>query len=478
MGNITICQQPSCCCDNTLASPKEVISERIIEIKRDANKSISINTEQKPKEPTSFQAYDNFCLILKNVLRLQRSYRKYKERLKLVNRSKDSNDNSVNNINTRSLTNSSLNKKTTDDKSNIVDKIDISIQQAPPVNEVTKENNLQDKIAKSRGSIYSNCQSYVASQSVTSFFSHYSGLSSSNHNTFISIANNNTINYRDVNGNFTKKSKKGLKYKGNINKMTRQKNGFGVVKWEDGSHFSISFNNNHAEGPGKFYNATNKSIYNGYYENNIPKGYGCYESLQYQVTFEGEWCKKELSGIGIEIWNDETYYQGEYSESMKNGIGLYRWPDGTIYQGQWKRNSMTGYGMILYNDEKAYIGEVLNGQMHGYGEFTWKNGNFYAGYYVNDKKSGFGLFIWSRRPLIAYVGFWNEGNQNGPGISINGNTMKYGLWKEGRKDKTFQGYWELINNLRSEQVCYESFFKKDINSILSSFKINLNSSHV
>ena len=152
---------------------------------------------------------------------------------------------------------------------------------------------------------------------------------------------------------------------------------------------------------------------------------------------------------------------------MKNGIGLYRWPDGTIYQGQWKRNSMTGYGMILYNDEKAYIGEVLNGQMHGYGEFTWKNGNFYAGYYVNDKKSGFGLFLWSRRPLIAYVGFWNEGNQNGPGISINGNTMKYGLWKEGRKDKTFQGYWELINNLRSEQVCYESFFKKDINSILS-----------
>ena len=134
-------------------------------------------------------------------------------------------------------------------------------------------------------------------------------MSSSNHNTFISIANNNTINYRDVNGNFTKKSKKGLKYKGNINKMTRQKNGFGVVKWEDGSHFSISFNNNHAEGPGKFYNATNKSIYNGYYENNIPKGYGCYESLQYQVTFEGEWCKKELSGIGIEIWNDETYYQ-------------------------------------------------------------------------------------------------------------------------------------------------------------------------
>ena len=78
MGNITICQQPSCCCDNTLASPKEVISERISEIKRDDNKSISINTEQKPKEPTSFQAYDNFCLILKNVLRLQRSYRKYK----------------------------------------------------------------------------------------------------------------------------------------------------------------------------------------------------------------------------------------------------------------------------------------------------------------------------------------------------------------------------------------------------------------
>ena len=57
-------------------------------------------------------------------------------------------------------------------------KIDISIQQAPPVNEVTKENNLQDKIAKSRGSIYSNCQSYVASQSATSFFSHYSESSS------------------------------------------------------------------------------------------------------------------------------------------------------------------------------------------------------------------------------------------------------------------------------------------------------------
>jgi hypothetical protein len=38
------------------------------------------------------------------------------------------------------------------------------------------------------------------------------------------------------------------------------------------------------------------------------------------------------------------------------------------------------------------------------------------------------------KPLIAFAGFWEKGKQNGIGVKINDNILKYGIWKDGKKD--------------------------------------------
>lgn len=481
MGNINMCKYATSCCDKT-ETPRETYSERIIEIRKGIPKNVPLISEGKPdnKFVNSFQAYDNFCLILKNVLKIQRTYRRYKIKEKSKHKTNESNSNtgSGNTINvTDSTTKGSLNKKVMGAVEEANDGTDRrntntnnnTTDQEQKEKEVNKECTLQEKMPISRENTIKN---YVTIQSGSSIFSHYSSLSNSNQSLLNIASFSQGLNAREINGNFTIKPRKGLKFRGNIKKGSKQKNGFGIVTWEDGSKFFSSFLNNHAKGISRFYNSANKTEFCGFYENNIPCGYGVFSSLLHQVTFEGNWGKKELVGIGIEKWKDETYYQGEFLGSMKHGIGLYRWPDGTIYQGEWKKNSMTGFGIILFSDEKAYAGEVINGKMNGYGEFTWKNGNFYAGYYENDKKNGLGMFIWTRNPLNAYIGFWTDGKQNGVGISINGEKVRYAIWKEGRRDIVLQGFWEIEKYLKNEHLKYSKFLQRDISLVLSAFQIS------
>ena len=479
MGNINMCQYASTCCDKSVLTPQQTISQRITEIQNDIQKNISFISEPKPdnKFKNSFNAYDNFCLILKNVLKIQRVYRKHKNKKSIKNKYPISIENNSipsfrnNNINTGSLTKTSTKKLNVDD--NTIEEIKTLPKEEEHNNKlINKEDTISNKQGENRRSVTNTIQN-IQYQSATSFFSHYSSVSNSVQNSLI-IQNSyspHILNPKDINGNFTIKPRKGLKFKGTVSPKTHKKNGFGIVRWEDGSKFLAIFENNHAQGICRYHNTANKSVYIGTYENNTPKGYGIFQSQQSQVSYEGIWTQKELNGIGIEIWSDETYYQGEFLESTKNGVGLYRWPDGTIYQGEWKKNSMTGYGIILFNDDKAYAGEMLNGLMNGYGEFSWKNGNFYAGYYQNDKKSGFGIFIWSRKPLMAYIGFWSKGKQHGVGINVNVDEVTYCLYKEGKKNSQFQEYWEMAKFIRNDQLKYENILKKDVKSILAIFQI-------
>ena len=154
------------------------------------------------------------------------------------------------------------------------------------------------------------------------------------------------------------------------------------------------------------------------------------------------------------------------------GVGLFRFPDGTIYQGEFLNNQMTGYGTFLY-DDRMYEGEVLNGQINGLGVFTWNNGNKYIGYYKNEYKNGFGMFLWSFKPLVAYIGFWNKGKIHGVGININGNTVKYGHFKNGKIDKLFKNEWEIKNYLTGKQNLYKKLLLKNpINTIKQFFGSN------
>ena len=254
---------------------------------------------------------------------------------------------------------------------------------------------------------------------------------------------------------------------------------FGLLKWKDGSILKGRINRNLfpdkediespdetknnnqniiVNGPAIFINKPLNYSFIGEYKKNRPYGYGLLSYLG--DSLEGIWNGRNLKGIGEEILSDETFYRGEFDKGMKNGIGIYRWPDGTIYQGEWKDNQMKGLGCIIYLDDRIYEGEIDNGAMDGIGRFRWPDGKFYYGQYENNVKSGFGIFVWNNSPLEAYAGFWVKGKPDGQGVKLKGNTMKYGLWRNGKNKKYYGEIWELKDTLDEDQLPYFIFMEK------------------
>ena len=256
----------------------------------------------------------------------------------------------------------------------------------------------------------------------------------------------------EIFGYFLLKKGKSLKYKGEKDKLTHKKNGFGIIEWNDKSKLIGNFINNKIERICKFYNKENEGVFIGEYKENFPNGYGYYETINLMI--EGFWKKNLLNGIGIEIKLNEIYYEGEFKNNEKNGIGLLKWNDGTIYKGEFKNNKMLGNGIILYNDGKIYSGEILNGNLNGIGLFKWNNGEIYFGNYIKNVKNGFGIFIWKKNPLIAFSGFWENGKQNGIGVKIKDNIFKYGFWKDGKKD-TWIDFNDIGKYLNKDEEKYE-----------------------
>ena len=264
-------------------------------------------------------------------------------------------------------------------------------------------------------------------------------------------------------GNFITKKKK-YKFYGYHNSKGR-KEGFGIIKWEDGSTLKAYFTESKINGYAIFYDKNSNSFFSGYYINNCPKGFGIYNKDNVKIIGDS-WFKNNIKNLGIEVWFDDNYYQGEFKKSIKNGIGLYRWPDGTLYFGEWKNNKMDGYGIIKYSNDSIYIGEYKNGLMNGWGEFLWSDLKYYCGNYKNDIKDGFGIFVWNFINLNAYIGFWENGKQNGIGIQLFNNKEKIGFFNNGRKTLTLNGPWEIRDYLKSEQFRYQKFLEMNSKNLI------------
>ena len=257
-------------------------------------------------------------------------------------------------------------------------------------------------------------------------------------------------------GNFINKKKK-YKFYGLHNSKGR-KEGFGIIKWEDGSILKANFTESKINGYANFYDKKTNSFFSGYYKNNCPKGFGIYNKDNVKIIGDS-WFKNNINNLGIEVWFDDNYYQGEFKKTIKNGIGLYRWPDGTLYFGEWKNNKMDGLGLIKYSNDCIYVGEYKNGLMNGWGEFLWNDLKYYCGNYKNDIKNGFGIFVWNFNNLNAYVGFWENGKQNGIGIQLFNNKEKIGFFNNGRRTLILNGPWEIRDYLKSEQFRYQKFLE-------------------
>ncbi len=54
---------------------------------------------------------------------------------------------------------------------------------------------------------------------------------------------------------------------------------------------------------------------------------------------------------------------------------------------------------------------------------------------------------------------------------IKGNQFRFGIWREGKKEKWFKNEDEFINNLDPYDERYSSFFQWDVNKINNFFGI-------
>ena len=265
----------------------------------------------------------------------------------------------------------------------------------------------------------------------------------------------------EIRGYFQLKKNSNYRYIGK-KEIDGTKNGFGIIKWDDGSSLNTIFNNSKINNYGIFkdYSIDDElRIFYGTYIENIPKGYGYYVRDTKKLESDG-WYKNNINGIGIEFHEEDcSFYKGEFRNSLRSGIGIYRYGDGTISYGEWNEGKLNGIGIIYYTNECIYFGEFENNIFHGFGEFLWKDGKYYIGEYQSGIKSGFGIFVWNFNKNDAYIGFWEDGKTHGVGVKIDDNHSKLCLWKEGRKLNNIK-VWELDDHLKGNQSKYKKLFEK------------------
>ena len=247
--------------------------------------------------------------------------------------------------------------------------------------------------------------------------------------------------------------------------------GFGIQKMRDGSKFRGVYINDKVNGWG-IYEHKDGDIYRGEYQNDRTCGYGEYSHANGAVYY-GYWNNDMQYGIGFEIWEDSSQYSGEYDKGKKEGIGTYIWQDQTMYRGEWKFNNLHGYGIYNYSDGRIYSGEWKNNKMHGYGEFSWVDGKKYIGFYKNDQRDGFGIYYWPNNRF--FIGFWKEGKQNGIGRYIKGETAKYGIWENGKRESWLNNE-EFANCLEPRDENYIFIFQMNNIQIKKFLELDQNDS--
>ncbi|MBP5446150.1 MAG: hypothetical protein J6Y28_08270 [Acholeplasmatales bacterium] len=136
----------------------------------------------------------------------------------------------------------------------------------------------------------------------------------------------------------------------------------------------------------------NGAKYSGNIENNIPHGYGVYETNN--LKYEGYFYNGLFDSFGILTDKVRNYkYEGYFKLGNKEGFGQISFNDGRYFEGIFKGNSANGIGYMKYSDGEIYVGEFKNNLADGDGTVYYANGNIYTGQFKNDKECGLGVVM-------------------------------------------------------------------------------------
>lgn len=147
--------------------------------------------------------------------------------------------------------------------------------------------------------------------------------------------------------------------------------------------------------------------------------------------YKGEFKNDNSNGFGI-YKNNKLTYEGYWSHDLQNNYGIEKWEDGSIYKGEYYKGRKKGIGTYIWKNGTKYEGEFLDNNFHGYGIYYYKEKKYYSGQWENNEKSGLGEIISKKK---AFIGFFSNDKKNGFGISFwkNRNKCFIGFWKNGIK---------------------------------------------
>ena len=101
-------------------------------------------------------------------------------------------------------------------------------------------------------------------------------------------------------------------YEGYVNSITLQRDGQGLVIWND------------------------NSIYDGWWYNDQPHGKGI-KVFSNGDCYYGEFRHGKMTGKGSYHKEDDSKYEGEWLDNLQHGEGTQTWIDQHSYTGQWSK---------------------------------------------------------------------------------------------------------------------------------------------
>ena len=136
----------------------------------------------------------------------------------------------------------------------------------------------------------------------------------------------------------------------------------------------------------------NGATYSGELLNDLPHGYGVYETDN--IKYEGYFRNGLFDLYGTLIDKNRKYkYIGSFNMGNKDGFGKIIFDDGKYFEGMFTSNLANGIGYMEYSDGEIYVGEFKNNLANGSGTVYYTNGNIYTGNFKDDKEDGFGVMM-------------------------------------------------------------------------------------